>query len=144
MRMDVFAIMLICMLFAGISGCIEDDSSDEFLPQTPSSVTPSPMDFKPMPEFEIGLIKGPVKLIRTDGSCYWEADIAAKNVGEVDAQNVVIHVKFIDTADGSLQTENQYYPRFNIGERKIFTLRFDGICDHSYRMEFEVDADRPS
>ena len=64
------------------------------------------------------------------------------NTGGTDARNVIIHCTFINTRTWEEKTQNELFPRFNQGERKVFEKRFLGECDGSYRMEFSVDYDR--
>ena len=136
-----FLVFIICIFLVFTLGCLEEVQTDSnrSLVSPTFSLPKATIDIQPT--IVVTILEGPEKRIRSDSTCYWETKIQSKNVADRDAYNVVIHCAFIDGKTGEIQIKNEHYSRFNSGERKIFIKKFDGICDHTYYMEFETDFD---
>lgn len=135
----VIFLMVISLALVGAAGCVDDTSKDIPATQTPVTTLTAPStEFHPSPLFTVNTISFE-KRYRPDNSCYWKAEMQIHNVGAADAFDVVIHSLFIDDETGEMKTENEYFPRFNANESKIFTEYFDGACSGTYHLEFEVD-----
>lgn len=135
----IIFIFVVILALSGAAGCVDNAMND--IPATPAPGTTLPgssTEKPPSPEFSVVTIAFE-KRYRPDNSCFWKADMEVTNVGDADAFDVVIHLLFIDDETGEMKTENEYFPRFNANESKIFTEYFDGDCSGAYRLEFEVD-----
>lgn len=137
-------IILICLLLTCAAGCLAEDekTNGEVIPQpTETPVEEGPDITAGGHEITARVIAGPERHFNPDRTCYSVVQIEAKNIGDEDAFNVVVHCLFIDAETGETRMKNEQFSRFNAGERKIFTLEFDTECTHSYYMEFAFDAD---
>jgi hypothetical protein len=140
MKNGVF-ILIICILLFFTSGCLEEIRTDSNTPADSPTFSLPKASLDIQPSIAVSILDGPEKRNRPDETCYWETRIESVNIADSDAYNVVIHCAFIDGKTGEIQIKNEHYRRFNAGERKIFVKIFDGICDHTYYMEFEADYD---
>lgn len=137
-------LIFVCLLLICAAGCLaEEDTTDGEVISQPTEipVEEAPDDTTGDHEITAQVIDGPERRFNPDQTCYSVVQIEARNIGDEDAFNVVVHCLLIDAETGGTQIKNEQYSRFNAGERKIFTLEFDTECTHSYYMEFAFDAD---
>ncbi|WOX55700.1 FxLYD domain-containing protein [Methanoculleus palmolei] len=132
---------------AAVAGCTEAPPGPEAPTPTPEGTQTAHATYSPAgpePSFSAA-ITALEKHFRTDTSCYWVATGTVTNTGDAPGRNVVIRFMLIDDENGMIRsTETRFAPRFQAGEKKIFTVEpLPGDCDRQYHAEITVAHDIP-